>query len=228
MKKLATLATIAGMTVAGFTAAHASSMPFTQYAVGVNAGTTGIGGTVTTDILPGRINLNLGFSGFGKGATIHADGVRYHGDVRLGGGSAILAFYPFKDYGFNLDAGMFINRMRVLADGRPDSGSSYTINGNQYTAAQVGSLHGQTHYRTVDPYFGVGWGNPIAGNSNWTFMFNAGVIDQGNADTSLDATGAANNPKLASDIEAQRHSLNHELHWLGWYPVVTLGVSYRF
>lgn len=226
MKKISTLAIIAGMTIAGFTAAHASA-PLSQYAIGTNVGTTGIGGNVTTDIVPDRINLSLGFSGFGKGATIHSGGVTYHGDVRLGGGSAILALYPFKDYGFNLDAGAFVNRMHVLADGRPQSGS-YTINGNTYTAAEVGDLHGQTHYHSVAPYLGIGWGNPVADNGRWTFMFNAGVIDQGDADVSLNATGAAHNAQLASDLKSQRHNLNHDLHWLSWYPAISVGVSYHF
>jgi hypothetical protein len=47
--------------------------------------------------------------------------------------------------------------------GVPEVGGNYTINGRTYTASEVGSLTGKTHFNTVALYVGIGWGNPVYG-----------------------------------------------------------------
>lgn len=211
--------------IAGPGLAHAAvTMP--PVAVNLGVGTEGIGGGISTQLVPHTLNLNIGLSRFGHNFHFTADNANFSSHLRLGSIPIVLAWYPFHG-NFSVNAGVYINQNQVSATATPDAGGIYTINGNRYTASQVGSMSGKTHFNQVAPYVGVGWGNPFDGG-RWTFLANAGAMYEGNPQVRLSATGAASNPKLAADVAAAQHSVNSKLNFLNWWPVVTFGVAYRF
>ena len=109
----------------------------------------------------------------------------------------------------------------------PVSGN-YTINGTSYTAAQVGSLTGEATWNPVDPYLGIGFGNPFRG-SHWTFGLDLGVVYEGSAKVSLSATGAAALPQLASDVQSEQTQAQDTIsRYSKWYPVLMVSLGYRF
>ena len=110
--------------------------------------------------------------------------------------------------------------------GTPTSGT-YTLNGHTYTAQQVGSLTGKTHFNGAAPYVGIGWGDPMDGG-RLTFTANVGAIYQGAPNISLTATGAAANPQLASDVQAEQNRVNSKVSGYQWWPVMGVGLMYRF
>ncbi len=220
---LSTLALATALAAPGF--AHAA-VRWPPVAVNLGIGTEGIGAGISTQLVPHTLNLNVGFSRFGHNFSFTADNARFGSHLRLGAVPVVLAWYPFHG-NFSLDAGVFINQNQVTATATPDAGGVYTINGDRYTAAQVGTLSGRTHFNGVAPYVGVGWGNPFAGG-RWTFLANAGAMYEGNPQVRLAATGAASNPRLAADVAAAQQSVNSKLNFLNWWPVVTVGVAYRF
>lgn len=197
-----------------------------DFAVGIGIGTAGIGGQLTTQLIPHRLNLNVGISRFTHSFHFTTDNTTFGSNLRLGGEPIVLSFYPFGGK-FNLDAGVVINANRATVTGQPNANATYTINGDTYTAAEVGSLRGATHFNTVAPYVGVGWGQPFAGG-RWSFLINAGAMYEGSPHVSLAASGASSNPKLASDVKAEQSKVNSHLNFLNWWPVITVGVSYRF
>uniref|UniRef100_UPI0031FE7C4A hypothetical protein n=1 Tax=Acidithiobacillus sp. TaxID=1872118 RepID=UPI0031FE7C4A len=73
----------------------------------------------------------------------------------------------------------------------------------------------------------IGWGDPMDGG-RVTFTANAGAIYEGAPNVSLSATGAAANPQLASDVQAAQASVNNHLSAYQWWPVVGVGMMYRF
>lgn len=211
--------------LAGPGLAHAAvTMP--PVAVYLGVGTEGIGGGISTQLVPHTLNLNIGLSRFGHNFHFTADNANFSSHLRLGAIPIVLAWYPFHG-NFSLNAGVYINQNQVTATATPDAGGSYTINGDRYTASQVGSMSGKTHFNQVAPYVGVGWGNPFDGG-RWTFRANAGAMYEGNPQVRLSATGAANNRQLAADVVAAQRSVNSKLNFLNWWPVVTFGVAYRF
>lgn len=224
-KTLVAASSVAALCLAVATA-HASQSAFSNVAVGLGIGTDGVGVVATTSVIPGRLNVNLGVSDFSHSFSFNADDSRYHADLRLGAVPLTLSFYPFGG-NFSVDAGAFINLNRASITGIPQADGTYTINGHVYTGSEVGSVTGATHFNQVAPYVGIGWGNPLAGGP-WTLRVNAGAIYEGSANVSLSATGAANNPQLASDVNAARASLNDHLSFMNWWPVVTIGISRRF
>ena len=200
-------------------------LPFHGIAAGLGVGTEGIGVQGTTAIIPKTLNLNVGFDALHVSQNIQSGGVNYNAGVNLQGEPITASWFPFQG-NFNLTAGLFINQNGFNVTGTPESGT-YTFNGNTYTANQVGSLTGKTHFNGVAPYVGIGWGDPMDGG-RLTFMANIGAIYEGSPNISLTATGAAANPMLASDVRAEQNSLNSKVSGYQWWPVMGVGLMYRF
>jgi hypothetical protein len=107
----------------------------------------------------------------------------------------------------------------------------YTINGVDYPAALIGRLHGKVETEKIAPYLGLGWGNAVAPGSRWRFALDVGAFYQGEPEVSLVARPA--NPDLVppgfeEDLEAERREIEEDISDYRIYPVVALGVSFRF
>ena len=218
---------IAAMAIASMASvpAFAMGMPFHGIAAGLGVGTEGIGVQGTTAIIPKTLNLNLGFDTLHVSRSFHASNVNYNAGVNLQGEPITVSWFPFQG-NFNLTAGVFINQNGFNVTGTP-TGGTYTFNGHTYTASQVGSLTGKTHFNGAAPYVGIGWGDPMDGG-RLTFTANVGAIYEGAPNVSLNATGAASNPQLASDVQAEQNSLNNKVSGYQWWPVMGVGLMYRF
>ena len=208
------------------TAAQASVLPFHGFAAGLGVGTEGVGIQGTTAIIPKVLNLNVGFNYIHLSHTFTSGNVNYNAGMTLQGEPITVSWFPFQG-NFNLTAGVFINQNGFNVTGTPAADGTYTINGHTYTAQQVGSLSGKTHFNGAAPYVGIGWGDPMDGG-RLTFTANAGAIYEGAPNVSLNAAGAAANPRLASDVQAAQASVNNHLNAYRWWPVVGVGMMYRF
>ena len=205
--------------------AFAMGMPFHGIAAGLGVGTEGIGIQGTTAIIPKTLNLNVGFDYLHVSQSVHTSNVDYNAGVTLQGEPITVSWFPFQG-NFNLTAGVFINQNGFSVTGTPTAGT-YTFNGHTYTASQVGSLTGKTHFNGAAPYVGLGWGDPMDGG-RLTFTANVGAIYEGAPNVGLTATGAAANPQLANDVQAEQNSLNNKVSGYQWWPVMGVGLMYRF
>ena len=217
----------AGMVAASMASAStfAGALPFHGIAAGLGVGTEGIGIQGTTAVIPKTLNLNVGFDYMHLSRSFNTSNVNYNAGVNLQGEPITVSWFPFQG-NFNLTAGVFINQNGFNVTGTP-TGGTYTFNGHTYTASQVGSLTGKTHFNGAAPYVGIGWGDPMDGG-RLTFTANVGAIYEGAPDVSLTATGAAANPLLASDVQAEQNSLNNKVSGYQWWPVMGVGLMYRF
>lgn len=60
-----------------------------------------------------------------------------------------------------------------------------------------------------------------------SLLFDFGAV-LGKPSVALDATGAASNPQLAADLQAQQTKTPHDLRKVfKVYPVLSLGIAYR-
>ena len=168
----------------------------------------------------GRVLLNSGINAEAK--NVKVNGNRYDAKADMGVGAGVIAdFYPIHDSGFRLSGGLYFARQKAELDGRSDT--SYTFNGHSYSEAQVGRLSGETKYRSVAPYVGVGWeSKPSSGG--WRFVCDLGVKYLGATSSKLDASGAASNAALRADIAAERKRLKDN----GLGLVASIGASYSF
>lgn len=222
------MAMAAGLMVGNATAQDASGV-----ALALRAGTTGYGADVDVGLLS-NLSARVGYSGFKYNHTINNTNVTYAGQLKISDFSGLLDWYPFHG-GFRLTAGGVGGGLKVDVTGQPTAGT-YTIGGNTYTSAQVGSLSGQLKFgNSLSPYVGLGWGNPVGTNHRLHFLFDVGAIYGGTPKVSLNANCGAAAPagtplctQLQSDVQIERQKLQNNVNIVKWYPVVTLGLSYRF
>ena len=120
------------------------------------------------------------------------------------------------------------NDVSVLASG---GSGTYTINGDTYTAQQVGRLTGKVTWRRVAPYLGIGWGSKAARQSGFSMGFDVGVLVTGSPpDVALHASNPTGDAQLASDVAAAQAKANNQARLYRWgarskAPTETAGVS---
>ena len=222
MKKLY-LAVLAG--AASMSAAAA------DFGLSVEAGTTGLGIHAVVPVQK-QLNARIGTSLLNYSFDGSTSNVDYDFKLKLKTLDALLDWYP-ADGAFRFTGGVVYNGNKITANGRPTAAGTYTLNGNTYTAASAGTLNGQVDFRNFAPYLGIGWGNAVAGDKAG-FGFNAdlGVLFQGSPRTSLANNGCtAPAPvctQLAADVAAENVRLRDEVKDFKAYPVLRVGVSYRF
>ncbi len=201
-------------------------------AIGITVGTTGLGADLDIPVLP-ILGLRVGYSGFVYHHDIDQTDVNYAGRLHFSEASALLDWYVLTG-SFHVTAGVYGGDTRVDVSGRPNDGT-YTINGTTYNAAQVGTLSGQLKFgNSVQPYVGLGWGNPFRGGP-LTFTADLGAIYGGSPSVSLAAQcGSAAPPgsfactQIQNSVAGERAQLASDVTLAKWYPVVNVGLSFRF
>ncbi|MEW6331180.1 MAG: hypothetical protein AB1560_06955 [Pseudomonadota bacterium] len=203
----------------------AASASVVRADVGVNlkAGTLGLGVELTRSFGE-KFSVGLGFNSYDIETTDSASDIDYDFDFELQSVALLANYHPFGG-GFRVTGGALYNQNELKLTGRP-TGSTYVINGQTYTASQVGTLNGTLVFDKTAPYLGLGWGNRPG--SRVGVAFDIGALYQGSPGLSLSATGALSDPALAADLERERRSAEEDLSDFKWYPVVSLGVYFHF
>ena len=147
---------------------------------------------------------------------------------------ALLDWHPAQN-GFRLTSGLIYNNNVVDGIGVPSRSTTFAFENSTYSTNQVGRLVGQIDFRTIAPYFGVGWQSPDNGRG-WSVSSDLGVMYQGSPRTTLAFSGCtlpgagcrflAN--ALGPPLAAESRRLNDELREYRYFPVLRVGLSYRF
>jgi len=212
------LAGTAGLTLA-------LSVPAARADIGINPriGTLGYGIELSAGVAD-KLSVGLGFNNASRTRQDNTNGVDYEFEWKLRSAELLANFHPMGG-AFRLRAGVLLNRNEFGLKGKP-SGGTYEFNGVTYPAAQVGSLTGKLSFNKTSPYLGLGWGNRP--NGSWGVTFDLGAVYQGKPKLGLQATGAAADPALAADLEAERQQAEDDLSSFKWWPVIQLGMYFRF
>jgi len=193
----------------------------TEIAIGPVVSSTGLGIQAWAPLVPQKLNLTVGVTGFGFNFNVNADdgapGSNYKAKVRLGAVPVFLSYYPGGGW-FNLEAGILFNNNRVSYT------SNYTEDGRNY-----GDITGSTHFNTVAPFLGIGFGQPFSG-SRLNFTGHLGVAFAGGPGITLQPSQAMINqlPGTAAQIQSDQNELNDKARWAEFFPVLSLGLAYRF
>lgn len=210
--------------------ASVSAAGDSMFALGAKIGTTGFGvdGRVAiAENLYGRFGVNYFQYTYSNKAD--AEEVSYNLKLKLLTTPLMLDYHPFDNSGFKVSLGVTYNGNSVSASAEPTS--DQTINGNEYTKAQLGSITSKlTLGNSVAPILSVGYDNSLRSDSAWSFNAEAGVMYAGDAKVKVTATGTlADNPALISDLEKDfDKSIGQINKYLRFYPVVSVGVRYNF
>ena len=192
-------------------------------------GTTGFGAHLTyplMDHLNGRVGYNGGTYSY-NGSTSSVD---YTTKLKLSTFDLLLDYYPSATP-FRMTAGLVYNNSSLDLTAKSNSTGSYVLNGNTYTASSAGTINGTADFRRAAPYLGIGYGNAIA-DSGFSFSSDLGVLFQGAPRTMMTNSGctapAAVCSQLGADLATENASFSDKVSGLKTYPVVRVGVSYRF
>lgn len=195
----------------------------------LKVGTLGVGADMTIGISE-RVNAraNLNYFSLGKTFTEEEDadggGGSISPELKLMTVGALLDWHPWAQ-GFRLSAGLYLNQNKI--DLTADLKGTVEINDKEYSLSDIG---GTVDFNSLAPYVGLGYGNAVGANGNWHFSFDLGVMFQGAPQVELHAT--ASDPAIQSELDAniaeELKDVEDELGVFTMYPVISLGVSYRF
>jgi hypothetical protein len=203
-----------------------------QAQVGVSAdiGTTGFGLHLSAP-LQEHLNARIGVNYLNYSYSGNTSNVDYDFKLKLTSLEALLDWFPMQGP-FRVSAGLVYNGNQIDAVGKSNNNGTYTLNGNTYNADNAGRIDGKVDFRKVAPYVGIGWGNALAKDKGWGFTSDLGVLFQGSPNTSLVSSGctldAALCTRLENDVAAENVKLRDKADSFKFYPVVRVGISYKF
>jgi hypothetical protein len=222
-----------------------STRPFAHFAVGVTVGTLGPGVEVVTT-MSRRTNLRLDGHFLNYSHTFSQDGISYNARVRLRDYRASYDYYPFAG-GFRVSAGVeAYNQFNGNAAVTIPVGQSITFNDVDYYSSAADPLHGSAsvaYPNKVAPTLTLGWGNAIPRSGRrWGFPFEIGAAFTGAPSFNLAMAGSActspNDPlscapvnsdvNFQTDLAAERKKIVNDIKPFRVYPILSMGVTYRF
>ena len=197
-------------------------------AIGLKAGTLGAGIEATFEVAD-RLNVRVGGNYFKVSSDVDVEGNDYDLDVKLNSFTALGDWFV-TDSSFRVTAGLVLNNNKLTGTALPSN--AYEIDDVIYSAAEVGTLDAEVDFRSVAPYLGLGWGNPLSDDTDWSFSLDLGVIFAGKPRLDVTSTGGtlSNDPILLENIAQVEQDFRDtdEIGILKFYPVISVGVNYRF
>jgi hypothetical protein len=212
-------ATLLAFTFFGASGARADN----DFGVGLKAGTLGIGLEASWQPLP-YLDIRVG------GNTFEFDDNGMQGGIPYASTFTLESFYATGNLHFpvspmRITAGIYSNGNELLMIN--DDGTDLNIGGITYPGAGIGTLKSVTSFGSSSPYFGVGFDFTLAGKLGLNLDF--GLLWQGEPEVTLEADGSlAQDPLFQAALEAERRQLEDEMSDFKAWPVVSLGVVYRF
>ena len=218
--------------------------------VGAHGGTAGVGASAAWDFHD-KLAVRAIANRFNYDRKETVSGKRYKGKLELANFGLLLDWHPF-DNGFRVSGGAILNRNEINAR---TTGDDFNLGENRAIDYE-GEVRANVDFRNFAPYLGVGYDGG-RGKKGFSFFAEAGAMFQGKArltgkgnirvsggggarcdftisrsgQPTLDGLAGCNALKATSvedDIRREHAKLNDKLKNFKVYPVVALGVIYRF
>ncbi len=189
-------------------------------AVGAQGSTAGFGPEISYSVSPLLTLRGVGnYLAFDHDRTI--EGIDYDFGVDLMSAGGFLDYHPMRN-GFHVSVGALYSENEANLTAFAPAG---TIIGGTILPADS-NLSGDLEFSSpIAPYVGIGYDTTFTSRSNWSFIMRAGVMYQGDPEVTLtESTGAAS----PGDLAAEASQIEDDVDFLRFYPVVSVGVTYRF
>jgi hypothetical protein len=163
--------------------------------------------------------------GFGLSHSVHANDNEYDGHLKLLQGGLYLDLFPFSSSGFRVTAGALINDDELSAHAVPNAQGNYKI-GDDYVPAVAAAPSATVTLPRVMPYLGIGYGHkPVS--KGFGLTFDLGVA-YGRPRTTYNVPAIYSMFTTQANIDEQERKISDKVERYKVYPVLQIGVSYRF
>jgi hypothetical protein len=210
------------------------------YAIALTAGTMGIGGEFSAAVGSYLVLRATGTWLYFNPSTflskINTSDNGYNFTVSQFSAGGLVDLHPFQN-GFRLVGGLEFADFNFKQS--VSNQSSYSVNGVNYTFAQIGKLYTNVSVKSAAaPYVGIGWdsafycgliygSNTAAQCDRFTVGFDLGALYTGGV--KVTQTTDLNVPGLAANLQAESQTLKNTFNeFYSFYPVVMLNLKYRF
>jgi len=219
--------------------------PFTSFGFASRMGVGGFGFDVATS-LSRKLNLRAGFDYFRYSFSFQEEGADITASLRQGSGHLSADWFP-RGGRFRISPMMVLaNNNRIHATAVIPAGSTLSINGQDYVSSATDPLHGSgtVTFRKTSPGLTMGFGNIIPRTRNKvSFPVEAGFYYVNQPRLAVDFSGSGCDPNYPADIGCQpvmddpgfQKDLasfikrnNHNLSYASFFPIFSVGFSYRF
>jgi hypothetical protein len=219
--------------------------PFFGLGFATRFGLAGTGFDVATPLAT-RFNLRAGTDFFNYATTFQEEGANVGINLHLRSGHVALDWFPLGGHLRLSPQLVFGNNNRVLATAVIPSGSTITLNGQNYISSYTDPLRGsgRIDFRKVSPGFSLGLGNLIprdrsrfsipvemgfyyAGQPSLQVVFTGSACDP-NYPPSVGCQSVDQNPGFQQNLAAFKMRNNNNLSYASFFPIFSLGFGYRF
>ena len=219
--------------------------PFSRVGIDSHTGFGGAGFDIATP-LSRNFNVRAGSDFFGYSTTFQEQGANVAINLRMRSGHASLDWFPFGGR-FRLSPQVvFANNNRVQATALIPSGSTVTLNGQDYISSFTDPLHGSgsVEFRKVSPGLTLGFGNIIPRTrSHLSTPVEVGFYYVGQPGLKVNFSGGACDPTQPPAIGCQsvrqdagfQQNLaafiarnNNNLSYASFFPIFSVGFGYAF
>jgi hypothetical protein len=205
-------------------AAQGSGNTSSDMSVGLRVGTLGIG-IEAAKLLSDHFGVRVGGNYYSLSQTQTKSDVSFAATLKLQAFTGLVDWFPGARGSFHLTAGLITNPVTIDGVGKPSGNGTFTLNNQQYTAAQVGLLNTTIKYPSASPYVGLGWGTPASKDGGFGVVFDIGVAI-GKPTVALSSTGSA--PGLAANTAAQQATMQTDANKVPVWPGISLGFIWRW
>jgi len=216
------------------------------YGVGLTAGTLGAGiqGAVSVTKLS---NVRVGFNAFSYSDTFNKDGITYSGTLKLRSAQVTWDQYIPHLGGFHISPGALIYDGNAgTANANISGGQSFSLGSQTYYSGNTNPVTGTgaISFNKAAPMILFGFGNLLPRSQrHFGISLEAGVVFQGSPNAKLNLNGtaclnaaqtaatclnAATDPTVQANVTSENTKLNNDLNPFKYYPVISLGFSYKF
>ncbi len=190
-----------------------------------------------------RANVRVGFNFAALSPSFNSDGINYNAQLKLRSVVAFFDLVPFGN-GFHISPGFMIHNGNQLSltESVP-GGQNFSLNNTGYTSSSTNPVTGTglVTFKTAAPAIVMGWGNLIPrGSRRWNVPLEWGVVFQGSPQATLslagsvcDATGnncrsISSDQTVQANVAAEQSKVNGSIGKFKFYPILSLGFSYKF
>jgi hypothetical protein len=212
------------------------------FGIGVKVSTFGAGAEAAVRVTH-RTNLRAGFNVIEYSRGYNKDGVAYNGQLNFKTFEAHYDIFPFAG-GFHISPGVLVYAADpITATAAVPGNQSFTLGGVDYVSdpADPVSGNGKITFNGAAPTVTVGWGNLVSRKEGHHFSvpFELGVAFQGAPKASLALAGSAcdptllvchsvTDPTIQSNVVSEQNKLNNSMSFFKAYPIISVGIGYKF